>query len=502
MFTPQSSGRLRPGTTLPPIHCPSSPPVTDASTKTPTTDEDSIPRAVTNAGPDGGGTPSVWQLAFPSILGNLSYTIVGMVQTKFVGELGAQSLAAIGAGQRVFFAMQAILMAVSAGTTALVARAWGAGDYQEASRVTMASLVLAGVFSLLMTVLGALFAYPVASLFGLDPVTLELAADNIRWLSFFNLAFAVNFILAAALRASGDAWTPLWISIGVNVLNVPLLYTLVFGNFGMPQLGVSGVAVAAGIAFTVGAFVLIFLWVTQRFRVKHVRGGWWRRVRLRRLMDIGYPAAIEQIVFQIGFFAFLMLIGNFYGTEAFAAYNIGVNMLMVCMTVGFGFSIAGATLVGQYLGAGDPEGAARSGWRAGGMAILSMGALGLLVAYFAQDLALFFIGDEPLTVRYTVQFTYILAAMMPLLAVEFAIGGSLRGAGDTRFPLVATFLGLIGMRCGLAALFTFFGLPVVWVYGAIIADYLLKGSMLIWRFKSGRWKTVYSNKELGAQGQN
>ena len=150
--------------------------------------------------------PSIWQLALPSILGNLSYTIVGMVQTKFVGELGAQALAALGAGQRIFFAMQAILMAISAGTTALVARAWGAGDYDEASRVTMASLVLAAVFSFAIAFLGFFLASPVASVFGLDPVTLDLAAQNIRWLSIFNLAFAAMFVLSAALRASGDAW--------------------------------------------------------------------------------------------------------------------------------------------------------------------------------------------------------------------------------------------------------------------------------------------------------
>ena len=95
----------------------------------------------------GGQRGSIWQLALPSMLGNLSYTIVGMVQTKFVGDLGTQAIAAVGAGQRVFFAIQAILMALSAGTTALVARAWGAGDYEEASRVTMASLALAIIAS-------------------------------------------------------------------------------------------------------------------------------------------------------------------------------------------------------------------------------------------------------------------------------------------------------------------------------------------------------------------
>ena len=110
-----------------------------------------------------GERPGIWELALPSILGNLSYTIVGMVQTKFIAELGAEGLAAVGAGQRIFFAMQAILMAVSAGTTALVARAWGAGDYREASRVTMASLVLGGVLALGIAILGILFASPVAS---------------------------------------------------------------------------------------------------------------------------------------------------------------------------------------------------------------------------------------------------------------------------------------------------------------------------------------------------
>lgn len=432
----------------------------------------------------------MWQLAFPSILGNFSYTVVGMVQTKFVAVLGAEALAAVGAGQRVFFAMQAVLIAVSAGTTALVAQAWGAKDYREASRVTMASLVLGCLFAFIVMLFGVFGARAIAGLFGLDPLTLDLAAANIRTLSFFNLAFAITFVLSAALRASGDAWSPLWISFGVNLLNLPLLYVLIFGRYGFPALGVVGAAAAIGVSFSLGALLLLTLWLKQKFRVRHVAGGWWRRTRLRRLLDIGYPAALEQMVFQVGFFIFLMLIGNFYGTEAFAAYNVGANMLMVCITVGFGFSIAGSTLVGQHLGAGDHNGAVRSGWRATAFAALSMAALALLVAAFAPELSAWFLGDEPLTVEYTLYFIYVLGAMMPLLGVEFAIGGALRGAGDTRFPLLATFLGLIAMRCGLAALFTYLGLSVHWVYAALIADYVLKATLLIERFRRGRWKVA------------
>ncbi len=129
-----------------------------------------------------------------------------------------------------------------------------------------------------------------------------------------------------------------------------------------------------------------------------------------------------------------MLIGNYYGTQAFAAYNIGVNMLNICMVAGFGFSIAGSTLVGQALGADDTEGAVRAGWRSLRMAIATMGVLGAIVIYFARDLATFFIGNDLDTIQHTVEFTYVLGAMMPLMAVDFAIGGSLRGAGDTRLP--------------------------------------------------------------------
>jgi len=160
-------------------------------------------------------------------------------------------------------------------------------------------------------------------------------------------------------------------------------------------------------------------------------------------------------------------------------------------------SMAGSTLVGQHLGADDHAGAERSGWRACGLAMLSMGGLALPILLFAPDVAGLFLVDAPLTAHYTVQFIYVMGAMMPLLAIEFAIGGALRGAGDTRFPLVATIIGLIAVRCGLAGIFTWLELPVIWVYAALVGDYLVKGTMLVLRFRRGRWKTVVRNKELG-----
>jgi putative MATE family efflux protein len=438
--------------------------------------------------------PTIWQLAGPSIASNLMFSMVAMVQTKFVGSMGAPSVAAVGAGQRVFFALQALLMAIGVGTTALVARSWGAGQREEASRITSASLMFGGLVGLLLMIFGMLFSHQIAEVFGLDENAAQLASRNIFWLAAFIIGFAIDIILSSALRAAGNAWTPLLFGLAVNIVNLPLLYAFILGNWGAPRMGAAGAPFASGLSFVLCGAVLVTLWMRQKLTIKFYPGDIFKKARYQRLLHIGYPVALEQLVLQFGFFLFLSLIGHYYGTEAFAAYNVGVNMLNAAMVVGSGFSIAGATLVGQHLGAGDVEGAARSGWRACSMAVGAMSLIGLLIVINASGLARFFLGSDEIAVLRTTEFTYIMAAMLPLLGVDMAIGGSLRGAGDTRFPLITSFLGLIGVRCALAATFAAFHLPVVWVYSSIIGDYMLKGSMLIWRFRSGHWKHALSKR--------
>ncbi len=432
--------------------------------------------------------PTIWQLALPSIAANLMFSTVAMIQTKFVGSLGAPAVAAVGAGQRVFFALQALMMAIGVGTTALVARSWGAGRQEEASRITSSSLMFGGFVGLAMMIFGMVFSRQIAATFGLEEATAQLAARNIFWLATFIIGFAIDIILSSALRAAGNAWTPLLFGVAVNVVNLPLLYMFIFGKWGAPRMGPAGAPFASGLSFVICGAVLLSLWMRQKLTIKFVPGDLFQRARYARLLRIGYPVALEQMVMQAGLFVFLGVIGRFYGTEAFAAYNVGVNMLNAAMVVGVGFSIAGSTLVGQHLGAGDLKGAARSGWRACGIAVGAMTTIGTATAINAQSLAHFFLGSDRAAVSHTIEFTYIMAAMLPLLGVDMAIGGSLRGAGDTRFPLMTSFLGLIGMRCGLATLFVLCHLPVIWVYSSIIGDYMLKGSLLIWRFKTGRWK--------------
>jgi Na+-driven multidrug efflux pump len=145
--------------------------------------------------------------------------------------------------------------------------------------------------------------------------------------------------------------------------------------------------------------------------------------------------------------------------------------------------------VGQKLGARDPAGAEQSGWHAMRLAVGSMLILGLAIAIFADTIASFMISD-PEVVRLTVVFIYCLGGCQPLMATEFTLGGALRGAGDTRFPLIVVLVGLVGVRVTLSAVFAWLRLPVEWIFAALIADYIVKGAMLTWRFRGGAWKDL------------
>jgi putative MATE family efflux protein len=433
-------------------------------------------------------TPSILQLAWPAILGNLGYSLVGLVDIKIVGSLGASAVAAVTTGHRIFWVSEAVLIAVTAGTTALVARAWGARNTAEAQRATQASLWICCGLGLGLTLPLYVYADSLVAVFNLDPETLALSAEFLRILALFNVFFAASMVLGSALRAAGDVMTPLWVGLITNLLNIALVYGLVYGRFGLPAMGVMGAALANGIAFSVGTLLIAGLWLRGSLRIQLQRGRSLTSTRIRQLFRIGYPAGIEQGAMEVGFVLFLWVVA-LYGTPAYAAYGIGVQILSVSFLVGFGFTIAASTHVGQRLGAGDPDGATRSGWRATRLSVITMTVLGGSIALAAGPLARFMIDDSEV-VAITVTFIYIMAAVQPLMAIVFTLGGALRGAGDTRFPLLTTLVGLVGFRAGGAALFAWLGLDVTWIFGALILDYMVKSAMLVWRFRSERWQKI------------
>ena len=427
----------------------------------------------------------VWQLAWPTIISNLLFTTVGFMHIKIVSGLGTHAVAAVTTGHRVFFLVQAILMGLSVATTALVARHWGARDRRGAEMVNWTSLGLAMILSGILSIPVLTMPDTIAGLFGLDKKSTDAAASFIFWLGLFNISAAINLILSTSLRATGNVITPLVFLFFSSSLNVLFGFLLAFGVGPFPPLGVSGVALGGGSAGFLITIAFVLFWWRGKFNLTAVKQAAIDRGIARQLVSIGAPSVLEQGIIQLSFLVFFGIVGR-YGTQAYAAYGIGISLVSFSIVVGFGFGIATATLVGQQLGAGHRELAVKSGWRGLRMAAAAMTLLSILLVWFAGDLAEFII-DDPLVVKYTTIFIYFIALSQPIMACEFTLGGALRGAGDTRFPLIATFLGIAFGRLLPAWLFLSLGLSVYWIFAVMMFDYLIKATLLTLRYRSNKW---------------
>ncbi len=413
-------------------------------------------------------------------------TIANLATIKIAAGLGPDALAAVTTGARLYNIFNAVMIGLSAGTLALVSRAWGAGDKSQAASLLNTSLVISLLIGMGMTAVMLLITPALVSIFDLTPSATQASVNYVRLFSLFLTPIAAYIILAASLRAAGDARTPMLYAAIINVLIVTLGYWLTYGGFGLPAFGVSGTAVGSGLGNLIGVMVAFVYWRKGRFRLTPQKTDVTnRRKQFAQLWKLGYPAALEQGVMQIGFLAYLWVVAR-YGTAAYAAYGTGVTLLSLSMVIGFGFSIAGSILVGQQLGAGNIAAAQSVGWRAMRQSVFILVALAIVMVLFANPLARWLVNDDEVA-QYTVLFIYIFCLAQPFIAIDMALGGALRGAGDTRFPLYAAIAGLIFARFGLAFIFMWLDWSVVWIYGAVIGDYLVKNVLFIWRFKSGRW---------------
>jgi putative MATE family efflux protein len=450
------------------------------------------PPPARNAGRAGSGEleRTVWALAWPVIVNLFSEATVGLVDTLMVGRLGANAVAAVGVGAQIFGSVSVVTMAIGTGTMALVARHVGAGEVALVRRVTGQSIVTAFVLACLAIVPVVVWTADVVRLFGIAPAVVEQGVAFTRVVMCSIPGSAVLFVVGAALRASGDTRTPLAIGLVVNAVNIVLNYVLIFGALGVPALGVRGSALASAAAFTLGAAIALVLLARGGLRVRIARADLRPdRHTTGRILRIGAPTGVEQLAMQIGFLVYLVFASS-YGTAAVAAYFIGVRILALSFLPGIGFATAAAALVGQSLGAGSPGRADAAGRVATRMAVRMMSGAGLLLLVFAGPIARLFV-DDAAVVEDTRWFIYMLGLCQPLMAVDYALGGALRGAGDTRFPLATLFVGLYGFRLAFAWMVTHvLHASTPWLWAALIGDYAARAALKAARYRGRAWQRV------------
>ncbi|MBI4675516.1 MAG: MATE family efflux transporter [Chloroflexi bacterium] len=433
----------------------------------------------------------LFSLAWPSLIENLLQTMLGVVDLIFVGKLGADAIAGIGLGNQLMFTLVVAFMGLGVGTTALVARAIGAQNPHDAQRIAKQSLWLTAALSFAIAVLGALFGESVLHLMGATPPVAALGGQFLKITALFSIFIGVMFVGGGILRGAGDTRTPMLITAFINGVNIVLDYGLIFGNFGLPQMGAIGSAYATTTARGVGAILILYaLFYRNRALVLPRHGAWKISLSIiRRILHIGLPAAGENIIFQLGLLVFsAMIVG--LGTADIAAMNVSFSIMTFSILPAFAFGIAATTMVGQSLGAENvprAEASARQALKSGTMWMCAMGVL-------------FIVAREPLMRLYTTEaevvalgsvLLILIGLMQPFQATAIILGSALRGAGDTRATLLISTLSTWGLRVGLGYVFGIaFGLGLTGIWLGWCADFFVRALLIALRFRRGKWKTL------------
>lgn len=403
-------------------------------------------------------------LAWPVIAQNLLETLVGVIDTLLVARLGAAAIAGVGTSLQIMFFLLSILSAVTVGASIMVAHAVGAADWAAARRVAKQAITWGILGAIPLAAAGVYWAGALTGIFRVAPDVAAIGTDYLRVTMLAFPALVLIFVTGAILRGTGDTRTPLVVGILNNVINAFLAWGLIYGNAGLPALGAVGSAWAAAIGRAAGAAILLAVLVRGSGRIGlRGRGDWWPHfASVRRVLALGVPAAIEQVLISAAFSSLTIIIAAL-GTRDLAAMRISFNALSVAFLPGIGFSIATSTLVGQSLGAGRPM-EARAAARASavwvtvwmtGMSAAFFAFAPQIMGWFTTDVAVIDLGARSLRV---------LAFSQPLWGHLFVWAGALRGAGNTRHPL---FFNVMGMWLGVGAGFVLVNafqasLPVIW----------------------------------------
>ncbi|MGC9333011.1 MAG: MATE family efflux transporter, partial [Anaerolineae bacterium] len=359
----------------------------------------------------------VLRLALPAMGEQLLSMLVGIVDTFLVGHLGASSLAAVGLANQWVFMATTLFGAIATGSTALIARFIGAKDPELANQVLGQSMLLAVGIGLIATILGVLFAGPAVMLLGAQDDVIQLSTDYLRVVASIFLFSTLMFVSNASLRGAGDTRTPLYIMLVVNAINILVAWTAINGPFGLPRLGVVGSALGAATARLVGGMLAVTILLRGRAGIRlwmvSLRPDW---QMIRRILHVGLPTGLEQVLFRTGHMVFARILAQL-GMVTYAANQVAINAMSISFMPGFGFALAATTLVGQGLGARDPEGAEKRGFVAYRLGGGLMAVIGLAIFLFPAELMRFFT-NEPEVIALGTMPLQVVGLVQPMIAAS------------------------------------------------------------------------------------
>jgi len=433
---------------------------------------------------------AIFLLSVPMVLEMLMESIFALVDIAFVSMVSVNAVATIGLTESVITLVYAVAIGLSMAATAVVARRTGEKDSKGANEAAVQVILLGCVIAVIVGIIGVLFPKEILSLMGGEPDLIEEGYKYTQILIGGNITIFLLFLINAVFRGAGDASVAMWVLLIANVLNIILDPIFIFGLGPIKAYGVEGAAIATtigrGTAVVIQLFILFYGWSKIKITIRDIVFRYKIMINIIRVSLGG----IGQFLIGTSSWVFLMRIMAEFGSEALAGYVIAIRVMMFSFMPSWGMSNAAATLVGQNLGAANPDRAERSVWLTSKYNAYFMLLISLIYLFFARNIIGFF-KTEPEVIYYGGLALQIVAAGYVLYAYGMVVTQAFNGAGDTKTPTIINFFCFWLFQIPFAyltALVFNFG-PVGVFLSITLAEILIAIIAIVW-FKRGKWKTI------------
>ncbi len=428
-------------------------------------------------------------LSVPMMLEMAMESVFAVVDVYFVSSLGASAVATVGLTESVLTLVYAVAIGLAMGTTAMVARRVGEKNPHEAADTAVQAIIVAIVASIPVAVAGIIFAKDLLALMGGDAWAIEEGYKYTQWMLGGNVVIMLIFVINAVFRGAGDAAIAMRVLWVANAINIVLDPALIRGWGPLPAMGIEGAAIATNIGRGVGVAMQLFVLLRGGKHIKvlasqlHVHAEvMWRLIRV----SLG---GIGQFVIATSSWIGLVRIMSTFGAEALAGYTIAVRIIIFTFLPAWGLSNAAATLVGQNLGAKQPERAERSVWLTGLATMCFMLVVSLVYIFGNEMLVRIFTNETPVVVA-GAECLRIVSYGYLFYAWELVMIQAFNGAGDTMTPTKINFFCFWLFEIPFAYLLALkWGAGEAGVYWAIVATESMAGLIAVWLFRRGTWKT-------------
>src|SRR5436309_10365592 len=440
---------------------------------------------------------AVWMLAWPTMLQNLIGGLQGVVDHALVGHfVGYAGNAAIGVATQIFIVVIVFVMSVFTGMGVLVARFAGANEPEKVNRtVYQAFLAALALWGVVLAPLGWFLAPSLLQVVNAAPAVRAQALPFLRIMFVGSIGMLLFFMVSGALRAAGDARTPLRLGVLLTALNIACNVAFITGLGPLPRLGTAGAAVGTTVAGLALSGVAVYLLFSGRLPVQWHRNMDWRPDWgvIRALFRFGLPTGIQGIAMNVAGVLLLRFIGSLpHSAEAQAAYAVGYTELFSFITwTSVGLMGAAATVAGQNLGARRPERSVHGVHVAAGPGLRLAAAIGLLFITIPRTLLGLFGMADPVVVGLGVQLLGFLSVSGLFVTVALTYTGGLQGTGDTRSPLYISIVSQVIVPLGICFVIKRTSqLDPIDIWVAILVGHITRCVLSVLRFRQGKWRSI------------